>query len=134
MVGNDRMETASMEVTSIRCRNDIEKSTWKIHRYFVDFQIRRIQVEISTSNRCHNFHVNSPFKIDENSTNFPRGIWTSNQWRIDKDVSIRLAAFSNISLETSVPNLVSLTCPSLQILGKTQTGVFLISGFLVNPL
>ena len=27
-----------------------------------------------------------------------------------------------------MPNLVSVTCPSLQILGKTQTGVFPISG------
>ena len=27
-----------------------------------------------------------------------------------------------------MPNLVSIICPSLQILGKTQTGVFLISG------
>ena len=41
------------------------------------------------------------------------------------------AAFSNILLETFVTNLVSLTRPSLQILGKTQTGVFF--GFLVNP-
>ena len=31
-------------------------------------------------------------------------------------------------------NSVSLTCPSLQILSKIQAGVFLISGFLVNPL
>ena len=31
-----------------------------------------------------------------------------------------------------MPNLLSLTRPSLQILGKTQTGVFSISGFLVN--
>ena len=30
--------------------------------------------------------------------------------------------------------LVSISCPSLQILSKTQTGVFPISGFLVNPL
>ena len=37
-------------------------------------------------------------------------------------------------LETFVPNLVSLTRLSLQILGKTHTGVFPISGFLVNPL
>ena len=29
-----------------------------------------------------------------------------------------------------MPNLVSITRPSLQILGKSQTGVFLISGFL----
>ena len=33
-----------------------------------------------------------------------------------------------------MPNLVSLTRTSLQILGKTQTGVLPISGFLVNPL
>ena len=31
-----------------------------------------------------------------------------------------------------MPNLVSLTCPSLQILDKTQTGIFLISRFLVK--
>ena len=31
-------------------------------------------------------------------------------------------------------NLVNLTCPSLQILGKTQTEVFSISRFLVNLL
>ena len=48
-----------------------------------------------------------------------------------------VAAFSNILLKTFVPNLVSLislTRPSLQILGRTQTGVFLISRFLVHPL
>ena len=33
-----------------------------------------------------------------------------------------------------MPNLVSLTCPSPQILGKTQARVFPISGFLVSPL
>ena len=46
----------------------------------------------------------------------------------------KFAAFSNILLETFLPNLVSLTRPSLQILRKTQTGVFPISRFLVNPL
>ena len=44
------------------------------------------------------------------------------------------AAFSNISLETFMPNLVSLTPPSPKILSKTQMGVFLISRFLVNSL
>ena len=87
MLGNDRMETASTAVTSIRSRSDIEKSTWRTHQYFVDFE-SRFHVEISTSNRCHNFHVDSPFKIDEISTNFPRGISTSNRWRIDEDVCI----------------------------------------------
>ena len=48
--------------------------------------------------------------------------------------SITLAAFSNISLETFMVNLVSLSPPSLPILGKSQTGVLQIFGFLVNPL
>ena len=87
MLENDRMETASTEVTSIWRRNDIEKSTWRTHRYFVDFE-SRIHVEISTSNRCHNFHVNSPFKIDVISTKFPRGISESDWRQIDEDVSI----------------------------------------------
>ena len=40
----------------------------------------------------------------------------------------------NILSETFMPNFVSITRPSLQILGKTQTLVFPISEFLVNPL
>ena len=90
MLENDRMETASTGVTSIWRRNNTEKTTWRTHPYFVDFE-SRIHVEISTSNRCHNFHVYSPFKIDVISTNFPRGISTSNRWRIDEYVSIGLA-------------------------------------------
>ena len=39
-----------------------------------------------------------------------------------------------ILLETSAPNLVSLTRPSLKILAKSQTKAFQISGFLVNSL
>ena len=92
MLENDRMETASTEVTSIWRRNDIEKSTWRTHRYFVDFE-SRIHVEISTSNRCHNFHMDSSFKIDVISANFARGILTSNWWRINKDVSIGYAIY-----------------------------------------
>ena len=44
------------------------------------------------------------------------------------------APFSNILLETFVPNLVFPTCPNLQILGKSQTGVFPNSRFLVKSL
>ena len=33
-----------------------------------------------------------------------------------------------------MPNFVSITWPILQILVKTQIGLFLISGILVNPL
>ena len=69
MLGNNSMETASTKVTSIPRRNNLEKSTWKTHQYYVDFE-SRIHVEISTSNRCHNFLVDSPFKIDVISTNF----------------------------------------------------------------
>ena len=92
---NDIMETASKEVTSIQRRNDIEKSTRKTHRYFVDFE-SRIHAEISTSNRCHDFHMDSPFKIDVISTNFPRGISTSNRWRIDEDVPIGMSFTAEI--------------------------------------
>ena len=38
MLEKDTMETASTEVTSIRRRNDIEKSTWRSNRYLVDFE------------------------------------------------------------------------------------------------
>ena len=94
MLGSDRMETANTEATSNRRRNDIEKSTWKTHQYFIDFE-NQVHVEIPTSNRYHNFHVDSPFKIDEISTNFPRGISTSNRWRIDEDVLIGLSIVSS---------------------------------------
>ena len=47
---------------------------------------------------------------------------------------MNFVAVSNILLETLVSNLVSITRPSLQILGKTQAGVFPNSGFLVNLL
>ena len=56
------METASKAVTSFRRRSNIEKSTWRTHRYFVNFK-SRIYVKIFTSNRCHNFHMDSPFKL-----------------------------------------------------------------------
>ena len=81
--------------------NGIEKSTWKTHRYFVDFE-SRIHVEISRSNRCHNVHVDSPSKIAEISTNFPRGISTSNQWRIDEDVPIGLLLSINFAANCEV--------------------------------
>ena len=44
------------------------------------------------------------------------------------------AAFRNILFEKYVSNLVSLTRFSLQILGKSQSGVSPISGFMSNPL
>ena len=71
-------------------RLDVE-TTEITHQSLVDFE-SRIHVEISTSNRCHNFHVDLPFKIDEISRNFPRGISTVNRWRINEDVSIGLYA------------------------------------------
>ena len=79
MLENDRMKTASTEVMSIRRQKDIEKSTWKTHRYVIDFE-SQIHVKISLPIRCHNFHVDSSFKIYEILTNFPRGISKSNRW------------------------------------------------------
>ena len=79
MLQNDGTSTASIAVTLIQRRNEKEKSTWRTPRYFVNFE-SRIQVEISMSNRCYNFHLDSPFKIDEISTNFSHGISMSNRW------------------------------------------------------
>ena len=89
MFENDRKETASKAVTSVQHRNGIEKSTWKTHRYFVDFE-SRIHVEISTSNRRRNFHVDLPFRIDKISTNFSHGISKSNRWQTDEYMSTGL--------------------------------------------
>ena len=109
------METASIEVTSILRRNDIEKHTWRTHWYFIDFE-SRIHVEISTSNRCHNFHVDSPFKIDVISTNFPRGISTSNRWQIDEDGSIGIESWkSQLFKVTNTGKNFSNVCISLQL-------------------
>ena len=111
------METASTEVTPIRRRNNAENSTWKAHRYFVDFE-SQIHVEISTSNRCHNFHVDSPFKIDVISTNFPHGISTSNRWRIDEDVSIGLflrLKYQSVREASSHPAFMG-NCPTISLI------------------
>ena len=101
MLGNDRMETAITEVTLIRRRSDIEKFTWRTHRYFVTFE-SQIHVEMSTSNQCHNFHVDSPFKIDVISTNFPPGILTWDRRQINEDVFIVLAMQTTLQALTKV--------------------------------
>ena len=51
--------------------------------------------------------MDSPFKIDVISTNFPRRILTLNRWRIDEDVSIVSTLYvvigpANIRLEEDV--------------------------------
>ena len=73
----------SLEVMSIQHRNDIEKSTWRTHQYFIDFE-SRIDMELSTSNRCHLFQVDSTFINDEVSTNFRRGISMSSDGKSTK--------------------------------------------------
>ena len=69
MFENDRKETTSKAVTSIRHWNYIEKSMRKTQQNFVDFE-SRIHIEISMSNRCYNFHVDSPFKIGKSRRTF----------------------------------------------------------------
>ena len=54
------------------------KITWRNNRYFSDSE-SQIDVEVSTSNRCHTFDVNSHFIIDEPSTDFRRVILMSNR-------------------------------------------------------
>ena len=106
MLQNDKMETASTGVKSMRHRNDIEKSTWRSHRYFVNFE-SRILVEISTSNWCHNFLVDSPFKIDVISTSFLRALSTKNRWWIHCDVYI----FAILSYTTTFNQCLTIFFP-----------------------
>ena len=77
------METASTEVTVIQRRNDMEKSTWKTRRYFVDFE-SRIHVKISTSNQFPRVFA------FQNQLNLPETFHVEFRWRIDKDGSIEL--------------------------------------------
>ena len=65
----------------------------------------------------------------------PPSCWFSlNNSEKVKAVPWHFAVFSNILLEMFDPTLVFMTGSSLQIFGKTQEGVFPISGFLVNSL
>ena len=63
--------------------------------------------------------MDSPFKIDVISTNFPRGISTSNRWRIDEDVSIgKSDKKDDDSVQTLTPNTPKET-PSFPIQSET---------------
>ena len=64
-----------------------KKTAWRTHQYFIDFE-SRIDIQLSTSNRCHSFHVHSHFLIDEISMNFWCRNSISNRCQIDKNVSI----------------------------------------------
>ena len=77
-------QTTSLDVVSIRCQNNMDKSIWRNGRYFIEFEIQ-VDVGLSTWNQCHLFDVNSFFIIDEISTNFRFGTSMSTQ-----DVSIKI--------------------------------------------
>ena len=51
-------QTTSLDVVSIRCQNNMDKSTWRNGRYFIEFEIQ-VDVGLSTWNQCHLFDVNS---------------------------------------------------------------------------
>ena len=86
-----------METTyTVLCRFDAETTKKNPRGKIIDISsILKVEstLKLSASNRCHNFHVDSPFKIEEISTKFPRRISTSNQWRINEDVSIGLLRY-----------------------------------------
>ena len=74
------METTSTEVMSIWHRNDIEKSTWRSHRYFVDFE-SRIHVELMWIEFPRGFAVQNECNFNELSTwNFDVKLM-ANGWR-----------------------------------------------------
>ena len=56
-----------------------------------------------------------------------------NNSKMVRAVTRNFAAFSNILLEIFVPNLVSITCPSLQIWAKLRWGYFRFPDFWSIP-
>ena len=98
MLENDRKETVSKAaVMLIPHQSNVEKSTWRSHQYFVDFE-SGIHVEISTSNRCHNFHMDLPFRIEEISTNFPRRVSRSNRWQIYQPANSNISPLHHLAI------------------------------------
>ena len=107
------METASTEVTSIWRQNDIEKSTWRTRRYFVNFEIL-IHVEIFGSNRHHNLHKDSPFKVDVILTNFLCGALTSNRQRcVHWTINLNWPVISNFPFICNRIGYINHWCQSL---------------------
>ena len=77
MLGNDRMETATTEVTSIRCRNDIENPRgklidvlWIVKAECTSKFPRQIDVIISTNllETWRTSHVEFGRQMDDEST------------------------------------------------------------------
>lgn len=79
-------QAASLEVMLVRHRNNIEKTMWKTHQCFIDFE-SQMDIELSTANQ-YLFPKDLPFIINELLPDFWHGISMLNQWWIDKDVSI----------------------------------------------
>ena len=121
------IEKTSKAVTLIWRRNNIEKSKWITHWYLVRFQ-SRINVEFSTANGCHNFHVDSLYKIKEILTNFRRRLngestnkflsgrfntFTSLQWIFNKFVSLNWTFILKNLIDASVLEEEILICDIL---------------------
>ena len=127
MFKNDWKETASKAVMSIRHRYDIKKIHVKNSSTFSRIWKSNPHRKISTSNQCHNFHVDSLFIIDEILTNCLQGISTSNRWRIDKDVSIGSdndEAFNSKGTMTKIKNYAWKDWIVLNLIIKRSIKIF----------
>ena len=56
-------QAASLEVMLVRHRNNIEKTMWKTHQCFIDFE-SQMDIELSTANQ-YLFPKDLPFIINE---------------------------------------------------------------------
>ena len=129
----------------------VSKSEWSFGRFGTCCRIKKFVKQPLRSDTFSRFK--SIFTIQNTLLLFPYHIWHKlfrnlTQIWMGVDVFLPLlgfpemiklqmwciAAFSNFSLETFMPNLVSLTCPSLEILGKNQTRLLPVPWFLVRSL
>lgn len=65
----------------------VDSTSWRTGRCSIDFE-SRIGVELSTSNKCHPFHNDWSFIINEIPMSFCRKLSMPNRQQIDEDVSI----------------------------------------------
>ena len=91
--------------------------------------VSSVQYSLTISFLDHLFHCKKVMNVNINS-NLSACVGDNSE--MVKVVNLAFFNIRNFLFETFMPNLVTLTCPSLLIMDKTQTGVFSISGYLVK--
>ena len=116
--------------------NSCKKKVWNhsssdVHRgHCVSFERFLLKIKIFKIFKIFN-HLNP--NVGVGGWGCPPSWFSLNNSKTVKAVSLEFSAFSNILLQTIVPNLVSIPRPCLQSFGETQTGYFRFPDFWSIP-